>query len=84
MATYSTDELARKVLAMYARDGTGSDDQILSRQDMLAQWPKGFTHVELTTALEYGCSQAWLAQTEDGFRLTQSGFDAAGESLQQR
>ena len=74
MATYSTAELAHKVLAMYARDGTGEAGQVLSRHDLLAQWPKGFTPVELTTALEYACDIGWLAQTEAGFKLTQSGL----------
>ena len=53
MATFSSEELARKVLAIYARDQTGQAGQILSWQDLLAQWPKGFTHVELATSLEY-------------------------------
>ena len=75
MATFSTDELARKVLAMYARDRTGQAGQVLRRKDLLEQWPKGFTHVELTTALEYACSNGWLEQTENGFTLTQSGLD---------
>ena len=77
MATYSTDELARKVLAMFVQDNPGRARQVLSRQDLLAQWPKGFTHVELTTALEYACSNGWLEQTEQGFMLTQSGLDEA-------
>jgi hypothetical protein len=74
MATYSTDELAHKVLAMYVRDQTGQSGQVLGRPDLLAQWPKGFTHVELTAALEYACDHGWLEQTETGFKLTQSGL----------
>ena len=75
MATYSTAELAHKVLAMYLRDGTGQAGQVLSRNDLLAQWPKGFTPVELTTALEYACDNGWLEQIKSGFKLTQRGFD---------
>ena len=74
MATYSTAELAHKVLAMYVRDRTGQAAQVLSRHDLLAQWPKGFTPVELTTAMEYACDNGWLEQTEAGFKLTQSGL----------
>ena len=74
MATYSTDELVRKALATYARDRPGEAGQVLSRPDLLAQWPKGFTPVELTTALEYACSKGWLDQTDNGFKLTQSSF----------
>ncbi|MCC2642225.1 MAG: hypothetical protein K0S45_2638 [Nitrospira sp.] len=43
--------MARKILAMYVQGTTGRAGHILARQDLLAQWPKGFTHVELTTAL---------------------------------
>lgn len=43
-------------------------------QDFLAQWPKGFTHVELTAALEYASNKGWLDQTETGFKLTQGGL----------
>lgn len=53
MATFSTEELARRVLAMYVRDRTGQAGQVLSRQELLAQWPKGFTHVELSAGLAY-------------------------------
>jgi hypothetical protein len=74
MATYSTDELAHKVLGMYVRDRTGQPGQVLSREDLLAQWPKGFTHVELNTALECACSKGWLQQTETGFELTENGL----------
>lgn len=74
MATYSTDELARKILAMYVQGNTGRAGQVLGRQDLLALWPKGFTHVELTTALEHACSHGWLEQTNNGFKLTQSGL----------
>ena len=74
MATYSNDELARKVLAMYVRDRTGRAGQVLGVQDLLAQWPKGFTHVELTAALEYASDKGWLDQTETGFKLTQGGL----------
>ena len=74
MATYSTDELAHKVLSMYVRDRRGRDGQVLSQEDILAQWPKGFTHVELTAALEHACSQGWLEQTEAGFALTPRGL----------
>ena len=74
MATYSTDELARKVLAMFVQDNTGRAGQVLRRQDLLAQWPKGFTHVELATAVEYACSKGWLEQRDNNFKLTQSGF----------
>ncbi len=73
MATFSSEELARKVLAMYTQGTIGQAGHILSRQDLLAQWPKGFTHVELTTALEHACSKGWLEQTEHGYKLTQSG-----------
>ncbi len=58
---------------MYAQGTTGQAGHVLSRQDLLAQWPKGFTHVELTTALDYACGKGWLEQTEHGFKLTQSG-----------
>ena len=74
MATYSTDELAHKVLAMYVRDPSSQTEQVLARQDLLAQWPKGFTHVELTAALEYACANGWLEQTETGFKLTEGGL----------
>jgi hypothetical protein len=77
MATFSTEELARKVLGMYAQDNTGKAGPVLGRQDLLAQWPKGFTHVELTTALEYACQKGWLEQMEDGFKLTPSGLAEA-------
>ena len=77
MATYSTEELARKILAMYARATSGEAGLILNRQDLLAQWPKGFTAVELRTALEYACSHGWLEQTERGFKLTQAGVAEA-------
>ncbi len=73
MATYSTEELARKILGMYIRDRMPGAGQTLNRQDLLAQWPKGFTHVEMTTALEHACSKGWLEQTEHGYKLTQSG-----------
>ena len=73
MATFSSEELARKVLAMYRRDPTGQAGQVLSWQDLLAQWPKGFTHVELATALEYACNKGWLLQKDTGFELTQGG-----------
>ena len=56
MATYSIDDLAHKVLAMYVRDRTEAG-QVLSRHDLLAKWPKGFTHVELTAALDYACAK---------------------------
>lgn len=62
---------------MYVQGNTGRAGQVLSLQDLLAQWPKGFTHVELTTALEYACSKGWLGQTEHGFKLTESGFAEA-------
>ena len=74
MATFSSEELARKILAMYAQGNTGGAGQVLSRQDLLAQWPKGFTHVELTTGLEYACKNGWLEQTENDFKLTEYGF----------
>ena len=74
MATFSSEELARKVLAMYAQDHTGRAGQVLGVQNFLAHWPKGFTHIELTTALEYACNKGWLEQTEEGFELTQSGL----------
>ena len=74
MATFSTEEFARKVLAMYVRDRTGQAGQVLSRQELLAQWPKGCTHVELTAALEYACDNGWLEQTESGFKLTEGGL----------
>lgn len=73
MATYSTDELAHKVLAVYVRDRPAVGGQVLSQQDLLAQWPKGFTHVELTAALEHACRKGWLKQTEAGFALTERG-----------
>ncbi len=73
MATFSTEELARKVLAMYVHGTTGQAGHILSRQDILAQWPKGFTPVELATALQYACSKGWLEQTKQGLKLTQFG-----------
>lgn len=31
----------------------GQAGQVLSRQELLAQWPKGFTHVELSAGLAY-------------------------------
>lgn len=74
MATFSTEELARKVLAMYVRDRTGQAGQVLGRQELLAQWPKGFTHVELSAGLAYACDNGWLEQTETGFELTQGGL----------
>ena len=58
---------------MYVRDGTQAG-QVLSRQDLLAHWPKGFTHVELTAALAHACDQGWLKQTEAGYQLTQGGL----------
>ena len=73
MATYSIDDLAHKVLAMYVRDRTEAG-QVLSRHDLLAKWPKGFTHVELTAALDYACANGWLERTETGFKLTQGGL----------
>ena len=72
MATYSTDELAHKVLGMYVRDRTGEPGQVLRREDLLARWPKGFTHVELNTALEYACRKGWLEETETGYELTEN------------
>ena len=77
MATFSSEELARKILTMYVKGNIGRAGQVLGLQDLLAQWPKGFTHVELTTGLEYACGNGWLEQTENGFRLTQSGFAEA-------
>ena len=73
MATYSTEELARKVLAIYARDPASQDGHVLNQEDLLRQWPKGFTHVELATALDYACHQGWLEQTGNGLTLTRSG-----------
>ena len=77
MATFSTEELARKVLAMYMKGNTGRAGQVLDRQDLLAQWPKGFTHVELATALKYACTHGWLERTEQGFILTRDGYKEA-------
>ena len=77
MATFSSEELARKVLAMYERERSSQVGQVLSQQDVLAQWPKGFTPVELTTALEFACSQGWLERTETGFALTKGGVASA-------
>lgn len=74
MATFSSEELARKVLAIYGREQSSGAGHVLSRQDLLAQWPKGFTHVELTTDLQYACSKGWLAQKEAGFELTPAGM----------
>jgi hypothetical protein len=58
---------------MFTQDHAGKAGRILSRQDMLVQWPKGFTPVELTTALEYATSQGWLEQTEQGMKITPMG-----------
>lgn len=80
MATYSTNELAHKVLALY--DVTGHAGQVLGQPDLLAKWPKGFTHTELTAALHYACDRGWLEQTEIGFRLTAAG--SAETSLRQK
>ena len=74
MATFSSEELARQVLAMFTQDNAGKAGRILSRQDLLAQWPKGFTHVELSTASEYAITQGWLEQTEQGMKITPSGL----------
>ncbi|MGC3976721.1 MAG: hypothetical protein QM771_20415 [Nitrospira sp.] len=74
MATYSTDELAHKVLAMYERGQTRQAGQVLSRQDLLEKWPKGFTPTELEAALDHACDHGWLELTETGFRLTEGGL----------
>jgi hypothetical protein len=73
MATYSTEELARKVLAIFAKDPSSQDGHVLNQEDLLRQWPKGFTHVELATALDYACRQGWLEQTGNSLKLTRSG-----------
>ena len=74
MATFSSEELARQVLAMFTQDHAGKAGRLLNRQDLLAQWPKGFTHVELTTALEYAMSKGRLEQTEQGMKITPAGL----------
>jgi hypothetical protein len=70
----STEDLARKILGMYVRDGTGRPGQILTDQDLLGQWPKEVSPAELTMALEFACRSGWLSQTAIGFELTHAGL----------
>lgn len=73
MATYSTPELAHKVLTMFERHSAGQDRPVLTRQDLLVKWPKGFSHTELTAAIEHACDRGWLELTGAGFRITETG-----------
>ncbi len=71
--TVSTEELAREILRIYVRDGMGRPGQILTDHDLLIQWPRAFSPIELTMALECACRNGWLLQTAIGFELTHAG-----------
>jgi hypothetical protein len=74
MSTVSAEQFARKILAIYVRDGTGRPGQILTDQDLLMQWPNEISPEELTRALEFACHNGWLSQTAIGFELTHAGL----------
>lgn len=73
MATFSTEELARKLLSLYSPGSPGQEGQVLTREQMLRKWPKGFTHVELGSGVEYACLRGWLTHTDQGYQLSAAG-----------
>jgi hypothetical protein len=74
MSMVSVEQLARKILAIYVRDGTGRPGQILTGHDLLMQWPEEIGPLQLATALEFACRNGWLSQTAIGFELTHTGL----------
>ena len=74
MPTVSTEHLARRLLTIYVRDGTGRPGQILTSHDLLTQWPEECSQLEFTTALQFACQNGWLSETAIGFELTHEGL----------
>ena len=77
MATFSSEELARKVLALYVEGTVWQVGRVINCRDLLWRWPKGFSRVEMDSGLEYASRQGWLEPTDQGFKLTPSGLAQA-------